>query len=173
MTTAKKHRSGVRTKWAAYLIMGTGLMWTACTDHVLFQQDAQVPGGAWQRSWKPEFTFEVADTSRTYDVYLDIRHTGGYPYSNLYLFTTMVDPAGGVRKDTVECTLADASGRWYGKGAGFIFSNRIKAHVLYRRNDRFTPPGQYRFTMEQAMRSEELEGVIDVGISVENARAAR
>lgn len=148
-------------------------MLTACTGQVVFQQDAQVPEGIWQRNWKPAFAFDMEDTTMACDFYIDIRHTGEYPYSNLYLFTTMEGPAGKTSTDTVECTLADATGRWYGKGTGFIFSNRFKAHVLYRMGDRFPEPGTYRFTLEQAMRSEALEGVIDVGISVERTRAKR
>ncbi|MBP8822131.1 MAG: gliding motility lipoprotein GldH [Flavobacteriales bacterium] len=139
----------------------------ACTGHVAFQQSTQVPDGIWDRTWKPQFTFDVADTLATKDIYLDIRHTGDYPFSNLYLFTTLQGPDGRTFSDTVECTLADPVGRWYGKGTGFIFSDRFQAHVLYRMNNRFPRPGRYVFTMEQAMRTEQLAGVIDVGISVE------
>jgi len=151
----------------ACLILG------GCSTHVVFQEDAEVPGGSWNRSWKPQFAFDITDTLAQRDVYIDIRHTGDYPFSNLYLFTTMAGPDGQQHTDTVECTLADPSGRWYGKGTGFIFSDRVKAHVLYRMNNQFPRSGRYVFTLEQAMRTGELPGVIDVGISVEEAPARR
>ena len=72
--------------------------------------------------------------------------------------------------DTVECTLADGTGRWYGKGTGFIFSDRFQAHVLYKLRNRFPRSGRYTLTLEQAMREEKLSGVIDVGISVERSK---
>lgn len=158
-------------KHAALIGLVAGLSLAGCAGHVVFQDDSPVPGGTWHRSWKPQFTLDVADTVAERNIFLDIRHTGDYPFSNLYLFVTLEGPAGHLFTDTVECTLADPGGRWYGSGAGFIFSDRFQAHVLYRMNNRFPHRGRYVFTLEQAMRTEELPGVIDVGISVEEAPA--
>lgn len=149
------------------------LMMAGCTDHVVFQQDEQVPGGTWARTWKPQFAIDITDTLSQRDIYLDIRHTGDYRFSNIYIFTTLEGPGGHSFTDTVECTLADPTGRWYGKGTGFIFSDRFQAHVLYRTNNRFPRSGRYVFTLEQAMRTDSLEGVIDVGVSVEETRPRR
>lgn len=145
------------------------LLSAGCAEHVVFQEDAEVPQGTWSRTWKPQFTFDVQDTVAPRDIYLDIRHTGDYPFSNMYIFATLQGP-GGTYTDTVECTLADPAGRWYGKGTGFIFSDRFQAHVLYKMGNKFPRSGRYVFTLEQAMRTDELKGVIDVGISVEQAR---
>ena len=68
----------------------------------------------------------------------------------------------------MECLLADPTGRWYGKGTGFIFANRaVDAKVLYKTGNRFPAAGHYVIRLEQAMRTERLEGVMDVGVSVE------
>lgn len=142
---------------------------TACTDAVVFQEDAEVPSGRWVRNWQPEFTFNIGDTLSPHDLYLDLRHTGDYPYSNFYSFITLTTPGGERHTDTVECTLADPTGRWFGKGTGFIFSDRFRAHVLYKLRDRFPQAGEYRLRIEQAMRTDTLDGIIDVGISVERS----
>lgn len=157
----------------ALIILFVGLLLIGCTSHVVFQEDAEVPNGTWSRSWKPQFSFDIQDTTSQRDIYLDIRHTGDYRFSNIYIFTTLEGPSGHSFTDTVECTLADPTGRWYGKGTGFVFSDRFQAHVLYRMNNRFPRSGRYMFTMEQAMRMEDLSGIIDVGISVEEARKRR
>ena len=73
--------------------------------------------------------------------------------------------------DTVECTLADPSGRWFGKGLGFISSDRFQAHVLYKLRNRFPRKGRYTLMLEQAMRTQKLQGVIDVGVSVERSKS--
>jgi gliding motility-associated lipoprotein GldH len=39
--------------------------------------------------------------------------------------------------------------------------------VLYRHGSRFPAAGDYRIRLEQAMRTERLDGVLDVGVSVE------
>ena len=38
--------------------------------------------------------------------------------------------------------------------------------MLYKLGDRFPAAGEYTITLEQAMRTEKLNGVLDVGISV-------
>jgi gliding motility-associated lipoprotein GldH len=62
-------------------------------------------------------------------------------------------------RDTVECRMADPTGRWYGKGTGFIFAGplTVAARVLYRHGSRFPAAGDYRIRLEQAMRTERLE----------------
>ena len=149
------------------------LLLAGCADNVVFQADTEVPDGIWDRNWKPTFSFDIADTTSQRDISLDIRHTGDYPYSNIYIFAKLDDPRGNSLTDTVECKRADPTGRWYGKGTGFIFSDRFQAHVLYRIHNRFPHTGRYTFTLEQAMRTDKLNGVLDVGVSVEKAQAHR
>lgn len=127
-----------------------------------------MPGGLWERNWSPTFGFEVADSLQPHDIYLDLRHTGDYPFSNIYTFVTLKGPDGGMLVDTVECMLADPTGRWYGAGGGFIRSYR-KAHVLYKLRNRFPRKGRYTITLEQAMRMDSLPGIIDVGVSIERS----
>ncbi|HEX2616115.1 MAG TPA: gliding motility lipoprotein GldH [Flavobacteriales bacterium] len=153
-------------------ITTAAMLLAGCGNEVLFQADQELPAGRWERTNKPAFSFEVADTLGEHDVFLDVRHTGDYPYSNLYTFVTLTGPDGRTLTDTVECTLADPTGRWYGKGTGFIFSDRFQAHVLYRMHNRFPRSGRYTFTIEQAMRTDTLSGVIDVGVSVERSSSA-
>jgi gliding motility-associated lipoprotein GldH len=146
------------------------LLLAGCTDHVVHQETVSIPGGAWHRDLKPEFSFEITDTVTRHDLYIDIRHTGDYPYSDLFLFVDLYGPEERFLRDTVECMLADPTGRWYGKGLGFIFADRIEAHVLYKLRNRFPAAGRYTIRLEQAMRTEELPGVLDVGISLEHSR---
>ena len=136
----------------------------------MFQADVTVAGGSWSREFKPEFSFDITDTVSKHDVYIDVRHTGDYPFSDLFLFVDLEGPGGRAARDTVECLLADPSGQWYGKGTGFIFAKRtIAAHVLYKLNNRFPAAGRYTITLEQAMRTEKLDGVLDVGVSVQRS----
>ncbi|MCB0770735.1 MAG: gliding motility lipoprotein GldH [Flavobacteriales bacterium] len=140
-----------------------------CSQPAVFQADVPVPDGSWDRTFEPDFEFEISDTVSKHDVFIDVRHTGDYPFSDLFLFVDLEGPGGRSVRDTVECLLADPSGRWYGKGLGFIFSDRYQAHVLYKLNNRFPAPGRYSITLEQAMRTDELKGILDVGISVERS----
>jgi gliding motility-associated lipoprotein GldH len=94
---------------------------------------------------------------------VDIRNKGNYPYSNLWLFLSIRSPDGKQVTDTVEFTLAEASGRWKGSGLGGLYDNQI----LYKKSVYFPHKGYYRFSLKQGMRDNVLKGINDIGIRVE------
>jgi gliding motility-associated lipoprotein GldH len=145
------------------------LLLVGCAGNVVYQDSVPVPDGAWDRALAPEFAFDITDTISEHNVYIDVRHTGDYPFSDLFLFVDLWGPGDRHLRDTVECLLADPMGRWYGKGTGFLFADRHEAKVLYRLHKKFPTSGRYSIRLEQAMRTEKLPGVLDVGISVERA----
>jgi gliding motility-associated lipoprotein GldH len=104
----------------------------------------------------------LEDTVNIYKFYLNLRHTTSYRYANIYLFINTTFPDGTAARDTVECILADPSGKWVGKGISNILDNQ----VLLRRGLRFPQKGKYIFEFEQAMREPELEGVMDIGLRI-------
>jgi len=71
--------------------------------------------------------------------------------------------------DTIECLLADDSGKWLGKERGKMVDNRI----LFRRGIRFKLSGNYSFEFEQAMRDTDLNGIEDFGIRIEKSEAEK
>jgi len=143
-----------------------------CGRTEIYQSDVSLPKEGWERTLRPAFCFGITDTVTPHDVFIDVRHTGDYAYSDLYLFVDILTPDGRVLRDTVECLLADPMGRWYGRGTGFIFADRFKAHVLYKLNNRFPRMGRYCLRMEQAMRTDTLLHVLDLGISIAPSQAA-
>jgi len=156
-----------RSRWP---LVGLVALLAGCAGNVVYQDSIPVPDGAWDRSLAPEFSFDIADTINQHDVYIDVRHTGDYPFSDLFLFVDLNGPGGRHLRDTVECLLADPMGRRYGKGTGFLFADRHDAKVLYRLHNKFPAAGRYTIRLEQAMRTEQLPGVIDVGVSVERSK---
>jgi len=71
-------------------------------------------------------------------------------------------PGGQQLKDTVNLEVAAPDGAWLGRGVG----NLRELRLLYRKQTRFSLPGTYTFSLEQAMRKPELP-VTDIGIRVE------
>lgn len=124
--------------------------------------------GIWYHSDKKRFEVEIADSMVSFNLMVNIRHTTDYPYNNLYLFILTESPAGGSVKDTLEINVTDKRGKWLGYGFG-----KIK-HIsrMYRKNIRFSHPGKYVFTIEQAMREEKVP-VTDVGFRIEKFKDLR
>lgn len=132
-------------------------------DQVMFQAHENMPDKIWEADHNIGFDVEVTDTVTGYDFYIDLRNEGTYPYSNIYMFVNTTFPSGKTARDTVECILADHSGRWLGNGLGNVLDN----HILFKKNIRFPSTGTYRFEFEQGMRTESLPSILDLGISIE------
>jgi gliding motility-associated lipoprotein GldH len=136
---------------------------SGCKD-VMFQQSQQVPNNIWEEESNISFDVEVKDTMSSFDFYIDLRNEATYGYANIFMFVNTTFPSGKTARDTVECILADKTGRWLGTGLGSIKDN----HILFKENIRFPNAGTYTFEFEQGMREEQLSGIMDVGISIES-----
>ena len=144
------------------LLVFAACMLTGC-DRVMFQEHVQMPNRIWEVENNIGFEVEVTDTMKGYDFYIDLRNEGTYPYANIYMFVNTTFPSGKSARDTVECILADHSGRWLGSGLGDVLDN----HILFKENIRFPNKGTYRFEFEQGMRTTSLPSILDLGISIE------
>jgi gliding motility-associated lipoprotein GldH len=141
-------------------------MLTSCDSRRVFEKNQELPDYTWEKGKALKFTVDIQDTLTSHNVYVNLRNGSSYPYSNLFLFVTTHAPKGGMIKDTIELTLADAKGKWLGKGLGDIWDNQI----LYKRNVRFPFKGTYTFELEQAMRNAKLPSVMDAGIRIEKVK---
>jgi gliding motility-associated lipoprotein GldH len=121
---------------------------------------------SWPKEKAARFMVPVKDTLSPVDFYINIRHTGKYRYSNLYLFMQTRFPNGTYTKDTLEIMVADVQGKWLGKGWGEIKED----HVLLKRKLRFPMRGDYEFLIWQAMRVDTLKAIRSVGIDIEKVK---
>lgn len=136
---------------------------TACDGTRIFEESKKIVDGVWRSDNILPFSAVISDTQSLYNFYLDVRNDITYSYSNLYLFMKTVFPDGQVTTDTIECTLAGYDGKWLGSGSGSVRFNRF----LFQQNMRFPITGTYLFEVEQAMRVEDLKGILDIGIRID------
>jgi gliding motility-associated lipoprotein GldH len=146
-------------------LLGGILSLIACSDNRIFEKNTAISDGIWEVNEKPTFEILVEDTISLYHFFVNIRNTGAYAYSNLFLFLETEYPDGQLSKDTLECFLADAHGKWLGKGSGEIIDNQI----LFKRNVNFPQPGPYTFRFQQGMRDFKLKEIIDIGLRIEKS----
>ncbi len=152
------------SKFFFYGLFTVSLFWIACTDNsTLFEENKTIQDANWDAEKVFKFETEIPDTSNGYNVYLNLRNAGNYPYSNVFLFVNTYFPNGTIDKDTVEIMLASPEGKWMGRGLGDIWDNRI----LFKRNVTFPGKGKYRFEISQAMRLNPLPGITDAGMRIE------
>ncbi|PKP53087.1 MAG: hypothetical protein CVT92_05820 [Bacteroidetes bacterium HGW-Bacteroidetes-1] len=146
-----------------FLLIGFFLFFSSCNKSVFFDDVAKIDGGGWNRNDKARFEIEVADTAQTYMFFIHVRNDMSYRYSNLYIFMQTRFPNGNITRDTLECILADPTGKWLGKGSGKLRQNLI----LLNASLKFPLNGSYVMDIEQGMRDEVLTGISDIGIRIE------
>jgi len=150
-------------KWySLFLLCCVIAVLCSCNKGVIYQKYNKIPDNTWDMNAPMEFNVPIEDTVNRYNVYVNIRNDDGYDFSNLYLFIDITAPNNATERDTMNCVLADNSGKWLGEGLGDIWDNKI----LFKFNTRFRK-GNYKFKLTQAMRVDKLPEIMDVGIRIE------
>ncbi len=109
------------------------------------------------------------DTSKAYNIFVNLRISNEYKYSNMFMMMYQTSPSKQVQKERKEFTLADETGRWLGRGLGDLYDYQI----VVDSNAHFTEKGIYRFELEQNMRNDTLMHVKSAGIRIEDAALAK
>jgi len=150
-------------KFFSAIIVFTALIIHSCNTVDLYEKSVSIPGHKWENSFRPSFDFTINDTTALYKVYMVLRHSEKYRYTNIYVNLTIQPPGQDssirIRRDL---PLATNAGGWLGTGMDDIYEHRIllgDAQTL--------KAGTYKFTLEQIMREDPLEHVLNAGIRVE------
>jgi len=135
----------------------------SCDSSRVFEENREIENYKWSADESVSFQVIIEEVDVPYNVYVNIRNAGHYRYSNFFLFINTHFPSGEIQRDTLECALATADGKWLGDGLGDIWDNRI----LFKSDVRFPVTGEYQFELIQAMRDDPVEGIMDAGIRIE------
>ena len=99
-----------------------------------------------------------------------IRNNKQYPYSNLFLIAKLKTGDSLLLCDTLEYAMADARGKWLGKG----FLEVKESKLWWRENYQLPAVENINVQVEHALRSnnseqglDNLEGIVGVGFAVE------
>lgn len=152
-----------RTYYIAIFLLA--LLVSSCDNKRVFESYQQIKDDNWYVNQKPSFYLDVQDTLTEHTIYFNIRHTGLYKYSNLFVLFTIQGPKAKPETQRLEFKLAEVDGKWLGSGLGDIYSNQIKIMEKVK----FPRKGVYSFSVEQNMRDNPLTGVEDIGVRVEKA----
>lgn len=111
-----------------------------------------------------------SDTINPHNLFVNLRNTNNYKYSNLFLIVEMNFPHGKTIKDTLEYRMTDPSGKLLGAGISDIKENKL----WYKEQVVFTESGEYQVKIQHAMRENGnikgvslLEGITDIGFRIE------
>ena len=139
---------------------------TACNTIDLYEKDVAIPKTEWQGSFKPSFTFTIKDTSSPYQIFVILRHNEKYNYNNIWINLYTKGPGDSLQKVQYELPLATGEKGWLGTSMDDLYEHRI-ALTPPTQKFFFKRAGDYTFSIEQIMREDPLENVMNVGLRIE------
>ena len=143
------------------------LFLVSCTTIDLYEKSVAIPGHSWKSEFKPSFTFTIKDTASAYQLFLILRHNDKYNFNNIYINLTTKQPAADSTQ-TIKYSLELAKNEtgWDATGMDDIYEHRISLTPTDE-NFYFRKKGGYTFTVEQIMREDPLNNVLNVGLRIE------
>ena len=156
--------------WFGFLVL---FLMTSCHQNSAFDRYTSVDN-IWDKNQIISYNFVIGDTLKNQNLFIKIRTSEAYKYSNLFLIIDLEYPNGKIEKDTLEYTMALPNGAMLGRGL-----MAIKEHKLWYKGHAtpfvFSEVGEYTITINHAMRAFDevsgisaLEGVLDVGFCIED-----
>jgi len=138
------------------------LLLAGCKQGIVFSHTESIGTEGWSSDDYVSFEILVEDTVNVHSLDLHLRNDGRYAYSNLFLFIRTFAPTGASIVDTIECQLADKSGKWLGRGIGGQYQHTIP----YKKDVVFPFKGMYIIEVEHGMRSNPLQQIKDLGLTI-------
>ena len=155
-----------------FIVLVSFLVLVSCDANKVFDSYKTVPN-KWNKDSIISFNFKAPDTTNQYNLFINIRNTNDYPFSNLFLIAEINYPNGKVLKDTLEYKMTKPNGELLGVG----FSDLKENKLWYKGYDKpfvFNEAGDYVISFQHAMRIngkeeglDNLEGITDIGFRVE------
>jgi gliding motility-associated lipoprotein GldH len=138
----------------------------SCNKIDFFEKTVSFKNHEWSASNKATINFDVSDTAADYNLFVVLRHSDAYGYNNIWLNLTVIPPGDTARSELKEFQLAKNNKEWLGSGMDDIFEHRIKVNPQPFK----CKAGNYTFILQQMMREDPLEHVLNAGIRVEKAK---
>lgn len=139
------------------------LLLGACADPTFYDVYHDIPNRSWSQHEKQRFEVHVDDATKHYELWLYIRHTGEYNYTNLFVSTQAKGPKLQDSSHRYTLNLATSDGRWTGTRAGNLYVNRLLLKADYS----FPDTGMYTFDIQQNMVDNPLMDITDVGLKIQ------
>ncbi|WP_034060552.1 gliding motility lipoprotein GldH [Lacinutrix jangbogonensis] len=141
----------------------------SCDSKSVFDDYQTVPE-VWNKDKTISFKVSPPDSTKAYDLFVNLRNTTAYKYSNLFLIVEMNFPHGKSIVDTLEYKMAKPTGEFLGTGLSSVKDNKL----WYKEGVVFGETGEYTVNIKHAMRENgevngiaNLEGITDIGFRIE------
>jgi gliding motility-associated lipoprotein GldH len=138
-----------------------------CDSRRVFEDNIEFRDRHWKMSEPAQFEFQIIDTSKQYNLLVNIRNSIEYPYARIFVnYELLKQDSSLVKKMVVEYLFDQKTGKPFGtSGIGDIYDHQFP--IL--KNYSFEKSGTYKIKLDQFMRMDTIPGILAVGIRVEKA----
>jgi gliding motility-associated lipoprotein GldH len=154
---------------SSFLFLLVLICFLSCDKKRVFD-DYKSVGAAWQKDSIVSFDFKQEDTTKLYNLFVNLRANQAYQFNNLYVIVAMERPGGFTKVDTLQYQMTNPDGSLLGQG----FSDIKESKLFYKENLRFDTIGDYKVRIQQAVRQtgkiegiQTLQGITEVGFRIE------
>jgi gliding motility-associated lipoprotein GldH len=148
-------------------VTGLGLLLmfvlSSCGPDYLYEERKQLPATGWVYTDTLDFAFEVQDTNRLYNMYLDFDFDRGFGNQNVYLRLSTRFPDGKRVQAIRSFNFFDDQGVPYGECS----DAKCKGRSILQEKAFFNQSGKYTLTIEQYTRTDALSGISALGVAIE------
>jgi gliding motility-associated lipoprotein GldH len=137
-----------------------------CDSRRVFEDNVEFRTRNWKIAETVHFEFQIPDTSKKYNVLMNIRNSLEYPYARLFVNYNLLnqDSTSLTKKMIGEYLFDQKTGKPFGtSGIGDIYDHQFP--IL--KNYSFEKTGAYKIKLTQFMRMDTIPGILAVGIRVE------
>lgn len=137
----------------------------ACDSSRVYQDYVNLEDAYWHMDSVKNFSFEIVDVDKQYNLSATFRNASSYPFYNIYFQYSLVDSLDSVVVQQLKgADLFDpTTGEPYGSGLGDMFDHTIPVIENYK----FEATGTYSLKLQQLMRMDTLPFILAVGARVE------
>ncbi len=148
------------------LTMLLGLVYACENPDAVTEVNKEIANRNWTYIDKVRIPVKVEDITVSYALYLNLRHTTNYKYSNIFVLIHETGPGMKKKTERKEFKLAYPDGEWLGSGSGNLYSYQLPLNAKMQ----FPRKGTYIFEIEQNMRDNPLREISDVGLRLEKLK---
>lgn len=137
----------------------------ACGPTAIYEESKAFPDSGWAYDMPADFQYRIQDTTKAYDLILNVTHSTDFASQNFYvkLYTTL--PAGTVDTQQLSLQLAGEFGAWLGDCS----SSECTLSIPLLNSVRYRSSGAYGLRVEQFSRNNPLAGIKALTLKVVQA----
>ena len=151
------------------LLILASFFFFSCGENYLYEKTYKIEKGAWKYDNSLDYAFEITDTTKVYNLLLEVGHSVDYAYQNCYFKIYTQFPSGEKMEQLLSIDLADGIGRWQGDCA----SSSCTVLLDIQKQAFFNTLGTHTITLEQYMRKDPLKGIESLAIKLEDSGLSR